>query len=1053
MLKTAPPLSIPFSEMANMSFTIKKQMLQDTSGPAGPTFTPTIEVDTSCNGMGSITYNWQQVNSETGSDWSLTASPAEGYQLAYIQENGTANRVDSEDGRTINWTVTADGAWTAFFEPAAIHFQSITCGPTLMNTGRSGGIASGSLYAGQRIGFNAVVYVPSDISNAAFRFALYEGEGTGGTLLAAYDHPIQNYRSPSIVSTLLTVDPLPAGLSRVTLAARLGDGEPVTRTVDLTVNAPGTTSLTYLDVPGNGLSYETAGDAGPAVYDAAAYADPDTGALTLYLATNNGVAASTGGAFSILPGLTGNIVALGTDEGGNLTAVQAAQAEVGGQTDDYKVYTWSNGAWTSSDPEGHSIGVDSVNNSLRVGLVMSDSDVWLQDAHWTGTAWEVHSYGFNSFWKADHDTAYAGSANGIYAYAGGTWTLLEGISGTRYITAGRGAETGAELILTDSYAPGGRVLVNGNPVNNVWLAEVSGSGTNVAPLNMSSLTDPVPGGSKYVGIGADGTLYAITAGRLYENQSTSAFFGSSLFKYANGAWQYQIVDAFDDPTLEDDDPSTKYRPDCIRYIVNPCDKLTLFLGDDGAIYAQYGTSTITFDAGEGVTVAPITGEIMSPVTAPKDPEREGFNFVDWYHDPECTVKWAEEYMPGWDITLYAKWVEKGNEDEQLAWYKEKAEADLTRQFEKYSSNDYTEEDWQTLVDAYHAGVEQIKAAQMGPENNIPKYVNEALNEAIAAMQDVPTNATGTVTVAVSVDANTLGLGFLLEPTLVEVPKGTPASEATAELLTRRGREKYGITEPGLIEKSPELEEAETRYPWASSGAVRGDFYLSDVYFPEQTGYVIPDVIQAYIRDKGIELMDEDKDGLYLSEFDYTNAAGWMYSVGDKKTGGAEFPGTGAGGWMLTEGEVVRWQFTLVGYGADLGADNTAWGEEPILTVGDKSALTWKVAELRKEHEDGVLKEKEEYNAALAVLTDVEASPEAIDAAGGPGGRDLQRAPGDRDPARRPDRGRGQDRYLYGGGHGRRPDLPVAVFQGRRGELEEQVRRHQGRVQRQGQGLL
>ena len=77
----------------------------------------------------------------------------------------------------------------------------------------------------------------------------------------------------------------------------------------------------------------------------------------------------------------------------------------------------------------------------------------------------------------------------------------------------------------------------------------------------------------------------------------------------------------------------------------------------------------------------------------------------------------------------------------------------------------------------------------------------------------------------------------------------------------------------------------------------------------------------------------------LGEFDFCVGSGWMYSVDN------DFPGVGASNWQMSDGEVMRWQFTVWGYGADLNADNTAWGSSSIVNVGDKGSLTWAVAEL------------------------------------------------------------------------------------------------------------
>lgn len=438
------------------------------------------------------------------------------------------------------------------------------------------------------------------------------------------------------------------------------------------------------------------------------------------------------------------------------------------------------------------------------------------------------------------------------------------------------------------------------------------------------------------------------------------------------------IDAGNYPS--DENGVLKSRPDGVRYTLTPTEGMTYFLGLNGAIYADYGNTTITFDSKGGSTVAPITRQISSAVSAPASPTLEGKTFGGWFYDEAFTVEWDayDAVMPAKDITLYAKWNDAGSAEEQLAWYKQRALTALEKQYNKYSSADYTSENWSALQSAYIDGFSAINNATAGTAH-IEDNVTAALNAAIAAMQAIPPKNTSKVTVAVSMDANTLGLGYLLEPTLVTVEKGTPVSVVITDLLSQQAQAKYGITEPGKTTKV-DGETLSTLYPWISDGAPTAGFYLSQVYYPEQTGYTIPATIQEYITGNQLAFVAADANGKYLGEFDYLNTSGWTYSVGDKTNGAAEFPGIGSNGWGLSDGEVVRWQFTLVGYGADLGADNTAWGTSNILTVGDKSALTWKVAELRSRYSDATLKTYEVYNAALAVLTNAEAEQSAIDAA-------------------------------------------------------------------------
>jgi len=75
----------------------------------------------------------------------------------------------------------------------------------------------------------------------------------------------------------------------------------------------------------------------------------------------------------------------------------------------------------------------------------------------------------------------------------------------------------------------------------------------------------------------------------------------------------------------------------------------------------------------------------------------------------------------------------------------------------------------------------------------------------------------------------------------------------------------------------------------------------------------------------------------LSEKDYSPMSGWMYSVNNV------FPGYGLDGYTPANGDVFRLQFTLWGYGADLGQDFMG-GMAPINQT-DKSDLTKLLAEI------------------------------------------------------------------------------------------------------------
>lgn len=217
--------------------------------------------------------------------------------------------------------------------------------------------------------------------------------------------------------------------------------------------------------------------------------------------------------------------------------------------------------------------------------------------------------------------------------------------------------------------------------------------------------------------------------------------------------------------------------------------------------------------------------------------------------------------------------------------------------------------------------------------------------------------TGTITVCVSVEKFTLNQGYKVEPVLVQVPEGTPASTVITDAFKANGIDN----------------KVTTSSEW-------GNYYLSQIADSDTAVGAIPDfpdyIDKAIEADKDTDLIVQDD--AWLGEFDFTKWSGWMYSVNN------DFPNVGASSYTLKDGDVMRWQFTVYGYGSDLGADNREWGSTPIVHTADKGKLTFRVAQINgMADKEPILAQgnnQASYDAAIAVLKDMESTQAQVDTA-------------------------------------------------------------------------
>lgn len=154
---------------------------------------------------------------------------------------------------------------------------------------------------------------------------------------------------------------------------------------------------------------------------------------------------------------------------------------------------------------------------------------------------------------------------------------------------------------------------------------------------------------------------------------------------------------------------------------------------------------------------------------------------------------------------------------------------------------------------------------------------------------------GDITVTVSVEATTVGLGYLVAPTEVTVPGGTDAWTVVQQVLTDNG---YTVSVSGSYLSAIQR-----------SGICSGFF-------------IDPELMELIVADG----MDENGAGLdpqpfsmdSLGELDFYRWSGWMYSYN------GSYPGYGMNVCKPQDGSVIRVRYTLA-MGKDIGGYSSANG--------------------------------------------------------------------------------------------------------------------------------
>ena len=210
-----------------------------------------------------------------------------------------------------------------------------------------------------------------------------------------------------------------------------------------------------------------------------------------------------------------------------------------------------------------------------------------------------------------------------------------------------------------------------------------------------------------------------------------------------------------------------------------------------------------------------------------------------------------------------------------------------------------------------------------PEVEYPDYEadEEPSSQATQPSYDAIVPANGDyITVFVSIEGYNLGHGFYLEPMAVTLPAGLTSAHATVEALNQANiRASAWATTWNEYTNRLEITGAPSGFYLASVHGVNRGFVTLPSYLANRTPW-----INNFQWNDAVE-------GGNLSEFDFTNTSGWMITVNN-----VLLP-VGAGSWLANDGDVIRWQFTVYGLGADVGI-GSGWGGAPPFVMQDRSDL-------------------------------------------------------------------------------------------------------------------
>ncbi len=157
------------------------------------------------------------------------------------------------------------------------------------------------------------------------------------------------------------------------------------------------------------------------------------------------------------------------------------------------------------------------------------------------------------------------------------------------------------------------------------------------------------------------------------------------------------------------------------------------------------------------------------------------------------------------------------------------------------------------------------------------------------------------TATVSVEATTIGMGYIIPPTTVEIREGQKFSYIFDELMNDYG------------------------YSYSNTGTLDSAFYLARIHGLYVSPNIPADLDEILRTEEPDGYYPDDYDSTSLGEFDFSAGSGWMYMIN------GSYPNYGFADAYLNDGAEVRIRFTLW-YGKDIngfgatGSGGSNWGD-------------------------------------------------------------------------------------------------------------------------------